>query len=275
MSRLFLLTIFIDLLYTLYQGRMVYQLTMLRQCIPSHSNHQNITYLNTPSKIPHRSIAIVSDGICHDESSSSKTCEFFYISSIHRHNYVKCHPHYHLINDTHHHIFLSQDFVRETGKLFISWAKIKILLDVMQNRKYEWILWLDTDALIMNTSVFLEYFIDDNYDLIITKDHHYLNNGVFILKNSKWSFDFLKTLWMTRSPLNDEQEAMIDYLADDKHKKHVKYLPQCSFNSYWEMNAFYRRFEYGDFIIHWPGHNWKSRSAIPSIIQLGIRNCGV
>lgn len=146
--------ILIDLLYTLYQGRMFYQLTMLRQCIPSHSNHQNITYLNTPSTIPHRSIAIVSDGICHDESSSSKTCEFLHISYIHRHNYVKCHPHYHLINDIHHHIFLSQDFVRETGKLFIGWAKIKILLDVMQNRKYEWILWLDTDALIMNTSVF-------------------------------------------------------------------------------------------------------------------------
>lgn len=59
-------------------------------------------------------------------------------------------------------------------------------------------MWVDTDTVIMNFETRLESFLDERYDLIISKDFRGLNNGVFFIKNSNWSANLLERWWQLR-----------------------------------------------------------------------------
>ena len=50
-----------------------------------------------------------------------------------------------------------------------SWSKILYILDELNN-EYDWIFWIDSDAIIMDEYVELEEFIDERFDFIITND---------------------------------------------------------------------------------------------------------
>ena len=81
-----------------------------------------------------------------------------------------------------------------------------LVLTWAMNRGYDWLLMLDADALITNSSITLESLVQmpseykqeaplsatENIDLIITrggnwKNVHAINNGIFLLRNSPWS----------------------------------------------------------------------------------------
>lgn len=66
----------------------------------------------------------------------------------------------------------------------------------------DWVLWLDADVVIMNSSIPLESFIpvDPNIHLIVTADRRFTaNSGVWLLRNSAWSRQFLQDWWELRS----------------------------------------------------------------------------
>ncbi|KAF9106357.1 hypothetical protein BGX29_009774 [Mortierella sp. GBA35] len=139
-----------------------------------------------------------------------------------------------------------------------AWAKVKILLDELEGDDHDWIFWIDTDALIINMDIQLERFVDDRYSLIITEDRNYLNAGVFMLKVNEWSREYMRDIWSRVSKSENEQDFMISLLTQPEYqsKRHVKYLPQCSFNSYWQVKTLYGMYRPGDFAIHWAGHNF-------------------
>jgi hypothetical protein len=143
-----------------------------------------------------------------------------------------------------------------------AWAKIKILLDELGRNDHDWIFWIDTDALITNMDIELERFVDDRYSLIITEDLNDLNAGVFMLKINDWSRKYMQDIWSKANRYENEQDYMIRLLKEPEYQAetHVKYLPQCSFNSYWEVKAWTEMYRPGDFIVHWAGHNYDSSS---------------
>ncbi|KAF9971939.1 hypothetical protein BGZ73_005010, partial [Actinomortierella ambigua] len=150
-----------------------------------------------------------------------------------------------------------------------AWAKIQILQDELNRTSQDgvhsasnWIFWIDTDVLIVNMDIELERFIDDRYSLLVTRDRNYLNAGVFMLKVNDWSRKFLREVWRQRLAEDNEQSIMISVLKNStfESEKHVKYLPQCSFNSYWHDKTLYGMFRPGDFAIHWAGHNYDPES---------------
>ncbi|KAG0295507.1 hypothetical protein BGZ96_011581 [Linnemannia gamsii] len=141
-----------------------------------------------------------------------------------------------------------------------AWAKIKILLDELERDDHDWIFWIDTDATITNMDIELERFVDDRYSLLITEDLNDLNAGVFMLKVDDWSRKYMKDIWSKANKHQNEQDYMISLLKEPEYEveRYVKYLPQCSFNSYWEVKAWHEMYRPGDFVVHWAGHNFDS-----------------
>jgi hypothetical protein len=82
------------------------------------------------------------------------------------------------------------------GDRAATWYKPTLVAEVLSNYNPDYVLFLDIDAIVSDSNQKIENFIDENYDLILTQDvghHSVANAGVFILKNTEWSKNFLKT----------------------------------------------------------------------------------
>src|ERR1700722_7845972 len=69
-----------------------------------------------------------------------------------------------------------------------AWSKIPAI--EMHLADYEWIYWSDADSLIMNNSITLESIVDNNFDMVITRETYgwkVLNTGSFLIRNCQWS----------------------------------------------------------------------------------------
>lgn len=84
------------------------------------------------------------------------------------------------------------------------WDKIQAVLQVLP--QYDYVVWIDTDAVFNNFKTSLLELIEENlkYDGLFCHDvcyiegvnnHLLMNAGVMIFKNSEWSFDFLTKVW--------------------------------------------------------------------------------
>lgn len=137
------------------------------------------------------------------------------------------------------------------------WNKIPAIQNHLND--YEWIMWSDADSLIMNQDINIESLIDNNYDLIITREANdkHINTGQFLIKNSSWSRQLLHDIYAQTQFINAsgwwEQAALAHLLTTNKSLyKKIKILPQRTMNSH----PVEKGGEYidGDFIIHfyWP-----------------------
>ena len=152
--------------------------------------------------------------------------------------------------------------------------------------EYDWLCWIDGDAIIMNYKIQLESFVDDTHDLIIGEDWNGLNAGVFFLRVCQESIDFM-TNCIEYKPTEDdrkdtpewwwpsEQCAYTKLLPTIKSKivnhsefngyvlkpiyngyySNDKFIPQIAHNDWRHMNIGsytfeYRPFQIGDFILH-------------------------
>lgn len=130
------------------------------------------------------------------------------------------------------------------------WAKIPAILEAF--RTHEWVLWADSDVLVIEEGVAAAGFCDPEYDLIVqTHDRYYqllgipeaeglrlmpINTGVFLIRASEWAADFLRRAYQRTEFVSHgavwngigEQEAMIALLqerpADRQRIKHVDFL---------------------------------------------------
>ena len=108
-----------------------------------------------------------------------------------------------------------------------AWSKLRIVRNLLD--RYQWVFWLDADALIMNPEVRAETLLDDRYNLILAKQpgpdpwgNHHLNTGSFFIKSDKWSKRLLDD-WYDQIQFIDhpgwEQEAFLHLYRqrDDVH----------------------------------------------------------
>jgi hypothetical protein len=127
------------------------------------------------------------------------------------------------------------------------WAKIPAILHAF--RTHEWVLWADSDTLVLAGTRDLESFCDPAYDLIVQMHDRYyerlgipvaegvrrmpINTGVFLIRATVWARDFLKrayqeTAFITRGAVWDgigEQEAMIALLHQaPEDLRRIKYV---------------------------------------------------
>lgn len=150
------------------------------------------------------------------------------------------------------------------------WWKIYFLQKYLPH--FDWMFWTDGDSIIANHSIRLETFLDDNFNIIIAKDHNGINSGHFLIKNTLWSLSFLDRVY-NRTDLIDvwpwEQRAMAEIL--DKEPEHCKIVPMKLFNHHCNqsmlVDGFGRPerncdFKTAEFIVHFGGiedqFRWKN-----------------
>lgn len=133
-----------------------------------------------------------------------------------------------------HHGYTFIDKVHLPNDRPVCWAKIPAILQAFES--HDWVLCADSDALISNPQRRIEEFLDRRHDLIVQSQQEYfelfgvdptiglealpINTGVFIMRASRWSKEFLlrayeQELFISRGEIWDgigEQEAMIAVL---------------------------------------------------------------
>jgi len=91
------------------------------------------------------------------------------------------------------------------------WNKVKLVKDLLETKNYKYVMWLDTDATIINLKEELLYFIKNlikNKDMLISNDmppwtNDNFNAGVWVVKNTtkgkniidEWFKYYRKDLW--------------------------------------------------------------------------------
>jgi len=158
----------------------------------------------------------------------------------------------------------------------LHWGKVKLVQEVLNNNDFDYILFLDADAIISDFNQRIEDFIDSEYDMIFAEDighHSSMNTGVFLSRNSEWTKNFFNTWWESGETFKgkDSQDLFVMeenlekvgyfkhalwheqtcitllYRNNDDIKNHIKVISNRSFNhrEYNEGNFIFHAFTYG------------------------------
>lgn len=169
-----------------------------------------------------------------------------------------------------------------------NWSKILAVRFYLDS--YHWIFWNDADTVVVNPDISLESILKAaighldfhaSQDVVVTEDINGVNSGVFFVRRSKWSKDFLDRWWnqtsfiqfgSTKSGDNAAMKHLVDGLTVEERQDHVRISPmQCLFNSYpWNptWKSAYRlisspqtiwkgTYSKGDFMVHLAGFDNK------------------
>jgi galactosyl transferase GMA12/MNN10 family len=172
-----------------------------------------------------------------------------------------------------------------------AWSKIRAVQALLIGpERCDWVLWMDADAVIMNSNIRIEDFLpaDSSKDMIVVSDKNGgYNSGVFLFRNSMWSTQFLEEWWnmndFVRPPglsLSGDNAALKALLRTMEQRNvfhdHVLAPPRCTINSFahfltvgeskhimehlTEQTWYYDNEHYhkGDFIAHIPGFDNKA-----------------
>ena len=109
-------------------------------------------------------------------------------------------------------------FIEDFGKP-APWFKIPTLIKEIDSNEYDYILWIDADAMILNQNFDIKQILDENKSLHISHDPNSINSGAMLWKCDKVSRGFLKEVWkLSEKYLNHiwwEQAAIIELLASE------------------------------------------------------------
>ncbi len=161
----------------------------------------------------------------------------------------------------------------------INHRKLMLIKNHILSQKYDWVFWLDTDALIMNMTIKLEYFIDNNYDLIIGEDWNGINAGVFFIKSCQASVDFIDSCIQYKPTQFDKERTPYWWWPSEQcaitrciNMKRTRIVHHSLFNGYiiepnstnmwpqYDIGPFDKNFKpkvftHGDFIIHFVSYD--------------------
>lgn len=125
------------------------------------------------------------------------------------------------------------------------WSKIKSIEYVLKD--YEWVWWIDIDALIINKDIKIESIIDDNFDIILTENKYsFISNGSSFFKNTQFTKKFLKECYdleldilkdVDIQTFDHEQKPMrILIQSIPEYAKKIKLIKERVCNSFWYTN---------------------------------------
>lgn len=161
-----------------------------------------------------------------------------------------------------------------------AWDKIKAIQIYID--QYDYVLWIDSDAIFKDLSISLEDILQgrENYDGLFGKDpapHIYVNTGVFLLKNTEWSKDLLNHVWKNGaenvSVVNRdsyvgwpfEQGPICEYLEADQ-KDHHFIVPD------YILNAHPSFVSPKTFIIHYMGYRATNEKYVETLQTIKEEN---
>jgi hypothetical protein len=170
------------------------------------------------------------------------------------------------------------------------WNKIVTIMENLKN--YEYLVWMDADAIIVNPTIKIESFIEKypGYDLYLCEDiivqKECINSGVMIIANTKWTNNLFNNVWTSPIPhLHNDQNVIYYEIVKDLYphsKPNLKFSSYCGKISHPKVkilpeNAFNTHilnYNQGDFIIHLMGAKEQVRIDIMRQIntKIGLDN---
>jgi hypothetical protein len=123
--------------------------------------------------------------------------------------------------------------------------------------KYDWIWYLDNDAAIMNHEIDARQFIDENYDIILSKDLNGINLGSVFYRNTPFT-NLLLEMMATESQFYGHpwvcQQALKTWHQNiELIRNKIKVIDKKLINSFRSYLEDFNDYEDGDFILHLPG----------------------
>lgn len=176
------------------------------------------------------------------------------------------------------------------------WQKIKTSINLLRNNLFKWLLFLDTDCLIMNSNIKLESVIDDDYSFILPQHNipaednpitniKGINNVItsqFLVKNDNDGLNILQAIWDVEGWPNGLDLSTFDYEGRQarivvnslKFKDKIKIIEEKLLNCFWYFNNPFMVMHFkgvnnhiwqpGDFIVHVTGYEKEDRIRILS-----------
>ena len=140
----------------------------------------------------------------------------------------------------------------------IPWSKLLLMLKYLP--KYDYIVWIDSDILIMNSNITLESLIQKypKHDIICGNDNKMMNTGFLFVKNTKFSKNFLKDVYFneydpTEDPNNRYQNWEQGSFINLYDKNHLKCKQKIFVTEPTEMNSYWYNYYTGHFVLHFAG----------------------
>lgn len=150
----------------------------------------------------------------------------------------------------------------------LGFAKIQLLLDILNQGKHEFVHWSGCDTMITNFTIPVESLLYDGYHVTIATDFNGIQSDSIVIRNSMEGRAWLKMIW-DKMPeyLNHpflEQGVMMETYNQYNHI--VKVVPQRFLNSYFyelyipnkgaknnqDKMGFSGQWQIGDFLLHAP-----------------------
>jgi len=145
--------------------------------------------------------------------------------------------------------FIQDDSLTDHSR-HLAWSKIPVILNYLT--KYDYLVWVDADTLIMNPDKRLEDYIAMMADreLMYVASLGWVNTGVMFIKNTPFMLEFFAETWGYTNEICWEQGAIDRLYRDDWRgcRSKIVILPdQTVFNSLWHQ------YRWGQFLVHFPG----------------------
>lgn len=108
------------------------------------------------------------------------------------------------------------------------WSKLKFIKQTLKD--YEWVFWIDADAIFTNHDMLISGFVQDRGDLFMCLDlQQRFNAGVMLLRNCDWTFWMLDEAW-SRLDMSNEQDAINLMYSGGVIGSHLIYYMARAFN---------------------------------------------
>jgi len=139
---------------------------------------------------------------------------------------------------------------------------MKIPLILNNLKKYDYVLWIDSDAIVINSNFDLKKLIASGRNLYISEDFNGINAGVMLWRKCEFSEKILGKIWDLYDEYKNhvwkEQEALRN-LIDSNYlsaREMTEYVPQKILNAYdyslFNMNYSKGQYDANTFILHFP-----------------------
>ncbi len=156
-------------------------------------------------------------------------------------------------------MFIGRDTL--DGSRHPAWSKVLLLEQIMLDHpELKWLIWIDSDAVIMQPARRIDRMIDERVDFLVAEDRTdtHINTGVFMLRNCPVSLEMLRLAYTKRHYLNHpcwEQPAIAEAMRELAPRLRPRIISRKKFN------CFADEFEPGDFLIHFAGHSHELKLA--------------
>lgn len=143
-----------------------------------------------------------------------------------------------------------------------SWYKISLLINEIDSNQFDYIMWVDSDAIIYNQNFDLRSLLRADKDFYLSKDLNNFNCGVFIIKCSDFSksilekidsmSEYVNHIWWEQGAFIELFESNFNNIQDKVQIVDQNILNAYDYRFYGESEFHLGQYNKNSFVVHFP-----------------------